>query len=167
MSDLTELGKRLVACKGFRWMPGMLCRRRLHTGEWVPVRLTDCTIVADYRVVERTAVPSMNQDAARMMGEGYIALDGWVLADDLLPDLSDAATRGCILQLIREAWGDNSAWLEATNRYYAFNENGPDCCEPAWILHVLDRSAQTYRKIAGATEEEAMSCALEMLEMAL
>lgn len=109
MTDYTELGKRIVACKAWRWMPGMLCQRRLHTGEWVPVRLTDCTIVADYRVVERTAVPSMNQDAARMMGEGYIALDGWVLADDLLPDLSDAATKGCVLQLVREAWDDPEA----------------------------------------------------------
>lgn len=105
MTDYTELGKRIVACKGFRWLPGMLCQRRMHTGEWVPVRLTDHTTVVDYRVVERNAVPSMNQAAARIMGEGYITLNGWVLADDLLPDLSDAATKGCVLQLVREAWG--------------------------------------------------------------
>jgi hypothetical protein len=106
MTDYTELGKRLVACKGFRWLPGMLCQRRMHTGEWVSMRLTDDTTVVDYRVVDRAAVPSMNQSATSIMQEGHIVLSGWVLADDLLPDLSDAATKGCVLQLIREAWDD-------------------------------------------------------------
>ena len=40
------------------------------------------------------------------MGEGNITMIGWVLAEDLVPDLSDAATKGCVLQLIREAWDD-------------------------------------------------------------
>ena len=109
MTDYTELGKRLVACKQFKWMTGMLCRRRLHTGEWVPARLTEAenyTTVIDCRVVGRDACPAMNQSAARIMGEGNITMIGWVLAEDLVPDLSDAATKGCVLQLIREAWDD-------------------------------------------------------------
>ena len=85
MTDYTELGKRLVACEHFRWMPGMLCQQRLYTGERVPVRLIEGenqTTVVDYRVVERNAVPSMNQSAARIMGEGNITMIGWVLAED-------------------------------------------------------------------------------------
>ncbi len=111
MTDHTELGRRLVACRGFRWMPGMLCKRRLRTGEWVSVRLTEHTSVADYRVVERNAVPSMNQAAGSIMAEGYVTQSGWVLAEDLIPDLSDAATKGCVMQLVREAWDDPEAHL--------------------------------------------------------
>lgn len=111
MTDPIELGRRLVACKGFRWLPGMLCQRRLHTGEWVSVRLTEAenhTTVVDFRVVERGACAALNQSAARIMGIGYATMSGWVLADDLLPDLADSATKGCVLQLIREAWGDST-----------------------------------------------------------
>ncbi len=105
-TDYIELGKRLVASKHFKWMPGMLCQRRLHTGEWVPVRLMEAAYnatVIDYNFIERNAVPSMNHSAARMMGEGYITMIGWVLADDLLPDLSDASTLGCLLSLYEES----------------------------------------------------------------
>jgi hypothetical protein len=109
MTDYTELGRRLVACRGFRWMPGMLCQRRVRTAEWVSVRLTEHTSVADYRVVERNTVPSMNQAAASIMAEGYVTQSGWVMTDDLFPDLSDAATKGCVMQLVREAWDDPEA----------------------------------------------------------
>jgi hypothetical protein len=112
MTDYIKLGQRLVACDYWRWMPGMLCHQRLHTGAWVPVRLMEAAYnatVIDYRFVERNAVPSMNQDAARIMAEGYVTQSGWVLVDDLLPDLSDFATKGCVLQLIREAWDDPEA----------------------------------------------------------
>ena len=112
MTDYIELGKRLVSSKHFKWMPGMLCQRRLHTGAWVPVRLMEAAYnatVIDYRFVERNAVPSMNQAAARIMGEGHIMMSGWVLAEDLVPDLSDAATKGCVMQLVREAWDDPEA----------------------------------------------------------
>lgn len=29
-----------------------------------------------------------------------------------LPDLSDPATLGCLLELVREAWGTETAWVE-------------------------------------------------------
>ena len=147
MTDYIELGKRLVACKGFRWLPGMLCQRRMHTGEWVSMRLTDDTTVVDYRVVERNAVPSMNQAAARIMGEGYITLNGWVLADDLLPDLSDAATKGCVLQLVREAWGDPE--LFAVVMY-----------DGRWS--VRNPSSRVAYGESGTTEADAMVAALEV-----
>jgi hypothetical protein len=58
------LARRAVACKGWRWMPGMLT----DVGE----RVTD-------------------------VGAFYLGT---------LPDLSDPATLGCLLALVREAWGD-------------------------------------------------------------
>lgn len=72
--EARALGERLVACKGFRWMPGMLHHYRLYDqgsyGPW-PSRIS----------------PPRNRTA-------------W-------PDPRDAATRGCVLELVREWWGDD------------------------------------------------------------
>jgi len=90
-----ELGRRLVACEGFRWMPGMLvngvlsehgnpaCDARLHDGhrEW-PWEIT----------------ASGPCDWAWEAYEGSGALRyAW-------PDLRDPAMRGCVLELVRERW---------------------------------------------------------------
>lgn len=136
--EAMALGVRAISCWRFQWRPGM---RLYKTGGWC----AENGDIADKGYFVR--VPEL------LPNGGYP--DAW-------PDLTDAATRGALLSLVRESWSDDHAWLEATNRYYAFNENGANCCEPAWILHVLDRTAQTYRKIAGATEAEALLCALEM-----
>ena len=82
--DMINLGKRAVACKGWRWMPGM--------------RTADAM-----RVIHD---PDRWPDRPCAIREG-----GWVdtapprpLKDDL-PDLSDPATVGCLLALVQEAWG--------------------------------------------------------------
>lgn len=63
--DLIELGKRAVACRRWRWMPGM-------ADLW----------------------------GGRMReGDGLDRMHA-------LPDLTDPATLGCLLALVREAWGD-------------------------------------------------------------
>ena len=78
------LARRAVACKGWKWMPGM---RTLNA----------------MRVVHD---PDLWPDRPCALREGC-----WIdtapprpLNDDL-PDLSDAATLGCLLALVREAWG--------------------------------------------------------------
>jgi hypothetical protein len=63
-----ELAKRAVACKGWRWMPGMA---------WFDGRFLQ------YRV--------QSEAHAVVVDEGG------------LPDLTDPATLGCLLALVREA----------------------------------------------------------------
>lgn len=67
------LARRLVACKSWRWMPGM---RSVPTEGMItaPLRLTD------------------DHDWPHDLGLRS-------------PDLTDPATLGCLLALVREAWG--------------------------------------------------------------
>ncbi len=68
------LSRRAVACKAFRWLPGMLA-------------------------VEQ-AVPGMALSTRPVRVDNY-----WHAVGVWLPDLTDPATLGCLLALVREAWG--------------------------------------------------------------
>ena len=83
-TSLTEISERLIACKGFRWMPGM---RTL--GEW--------------RIIN---VDADGVEVVTDLGEVVLFHSGDMphIASSL-PDLNDPATLGCLLQLVREAWG--------------------------------------------------------------
>ena len=67
--DLTDLAQRAVACKGWKWLPGM----RWWTDD-------DRGQLDDFQ--------------PEYMGH----------PDGALPDLSDDATLGCLLSLVRETW---------------------------------------------------------------
>lgn len=71
-SDLA-LGKRIVACRGWRWAAGMIRRD-------------------GYRVCWRKPPPAFRED-------------------DAVPDLSDDATLGCIVGVLREVAGDPHLYL--------------------------------------------------------
>jgi hypothetical protein len=77
MTDATELAKRAVACKAWKWMPGMM-------SNWGRVLWVDST----HAFIWERAVT-----LGRMPG-------------DAVPDLGDPATIGCLLHLVREHWGD-------------------------------------------------------------
>lgn len=86
--DWQALGRRLQACRGFRWMPGMLM--------WGP---------EDYRVcyVEAGILrASDGGDCGRW--QDYLGE-----LDDEFPDLRDPASVGCLVALVREAWGNDCA----------------------------------------------------------
>jgi hypothetical protein len=80
LENLEELARRAVACKRWRWMPGMLSAKGLR----VTRRDSDGYVVGYYEDLS------------------YIA----ECVPGTLPDLTDPATLGCLLALIRKAWKD-------------------------------------------------------------
>ena len=107
------LARRAVACKGWRWMPGMRAvGRRNLPAAW-------------FRLEEST--PSLT-------GE-------W---SDALPDLTDHATLGCLLALVREALHSPRAHV-----LYVAGLHRWECADNRVVLGV------------GATEAEALVAALE------
>ena len=79
LEQIEELARRAVACKRWRWMPGMLSGRDLRVS-----RCDDDGYVVGY-----------------YENLSYIA----ECVPGTLPDLTDPATLGCLLALVREAWG--------------------------------------------------------------
>jgi len=88
-ADALDVARRAVACPGWRWMPGML-----DTDGWRILRGED-----------EDAGASLVNASGEMMHDRSLSLA-------VLPDLTDAATLGCLLTLVREAWGDETmtAW---------------------------------------------------------
>jgi hypothetical protein len=80
----TELAQQLVASKHWRWMDGMFTACGLRV----------CEGGKGYVIGYRSA-PTRDGD-------------GWYDGDDagMIPDLEDPATIGCLLALVREAWGE-------------------------------------------------------------
>jgi hypothetical protein len=83
LEEIEELARRAIACKRWRWMPGMLTEKGLR----VIQRDRDGNVVWYYQ-------------------------DKWYIAElvpGTRPDLTDPATLGCLLALVREAWGNEAS----------------------------------------------------------
>ena len=93
-NELIELGRRAVACVPLdRWPSGALL---------IP---PSSDPLERWRMVESLGdvwIGTNGDKSAGLRGDGSdgFEFEGWV------PDLSDAATLGCLLELVRELWSD-------------------------------------------------------------
>jgi hypothetical protein len=118
---MNDLAERAVACKGWRWMRGM-------------------------QTIDGAIVLAIYTDVLVDEDEGKVRYKD---PSQILPDLTDPATFGCLLALVREALGDERAHCE----YYDEHE-----CWEVW-MHEEDRAP--LRISFGETEAEALVSALE------
>lgn len=114
-----ELGKRAVACAHWRWMPGMLL---------LP-HVDGCECCEDRNFPRR---------AARIPAVFTTDID--------VPDLSDPATLGCLLHLVRQAQPNQGRWIMSS------------CCNAygRWYTNPSRGGGRDYD-----TEAEALVDALE------
>jgi hypothetical protein len=144
-----ELAKRAVACRGWRWLPGMRTLpdhlgRIWRTANGVPYgirRSQALALMADGKGTN----PSPSRRDWRFEPPAQ---------RDLLPDFSDPATLGCLLALVRAVWSDPDA--------YACNLDGYD--GHAWVCVAAGDPARFPYGVGhhhGETEAEALVCALE------
>jgi hypothetical protein len=128
LEEIEELARRAVACKRWRWMPGMLSAKGL-------------------RVIQRDR-------------DGYVVWyyqDKWYIAECVpgtLPDLSDPATLGCLLALVRESWGPAAS--------VSVNMSGFWAVGGATVLSGKGNGASINLGIWKVTELEALVAALEV-----
>ena len=101
-NDLQTLARRAIACKRWRWLPGMLA----DTGLRIVRHDSDGYLVGYYA------------------NHAYISTcttDVWTDAPDntvdCLPDFRDPATLGCLLALVREAWQNPYAYVDYSNKW--------------------------------------------------
>ena len=130
MAKNDDLARRAVACPRWRWQPGMLTQHGRICG-------------AGYLV----------SDDVDDGGQPYVdctdTIDDW---SSLLPDLSDPATVGALLALVREAWGDETIGTAATRE--------ADACR-GWVIEAWNPLSTVNEIGPFSTEAEALVAALE------
>ena len=129
--EMTLLAKRAVACKGWRWMPGMLSDE----GRVVEINVYGLLVGYTTGIILKSGAQGWPR--------------AWEASASLrLPDLSDPATLGCLLALVRVAYADPYASV-----WYSFDHNHSG---DRWSYY-----SKAFTFTGHATEAEALVVALE------
>ena len=93
-----------VADKRWRWAQRMLALDK-YRQSWTVVAVDSGG--DEPRLLVHDPEPSFSRYGADASSGAFVYHEtcDWRLASELLPDLDDAATLGCLLALVREAWG--------------------------------------------------------------
>ena len=112
------LARRAMACKGWKWLPGMLCI-------WPNGN--------EFRVAQVNGIDGYH-DLPNYPAGGWG--DEYPDRTTGIPDLTDPATLGCVLALVREAWGNPhaSVWYDSPIWHHGAR----------WAWHALDQSRVDY-----------------------
>lgn len=142
-----ELAKRAVACKRWRWMLGMRAIKDLSRfdGRVCGIKRGCLELALDDLEQDNEGIEWHSQAHSSI---GSISLDG-VVRREHLPDLDDPATLGCLLALVREAWGGHSAGFQI----------GPSS-DHGWEMWLQHRTEER-RWFYGKTEAAVLVAALE------
>ena len=102
MDTMIDLAKRAVACEKWRWLPGMrTIARHLRDGE-------SLRVVGLGTATGAAHTAHFGPSAARRT---WVRNGGCIRSGAVLPDITDPATLGCLLALVREALGDPRAFV--------------------------------------------------------
>ena len=144
-----ELGKRAVDCKHWRWMPGM----RIRGIDKVCVAVTDkgCVSVTD------KGSPIYRDGCDRL---GFLVMTYGILAvPHAQPDLTDPATLGCLLALVRDAHKDACMTIGFDGDDWVVCSRWCD-----YLLHHERIPGGECEVSRGRSEGEALVAALEAAE---
>lgn len=131
--EMIDLSHRAVACKSWRWVPGMR---------------TDSKFARVVAVDSDSDVPCAAEEGATNDDCHAVWLDGV----PLLPDLTDPATLGCLLSLAREAWVDPTASTAATREVGGTRGWIMDCWDPKSPLNGIGPFKSEAEAIIAALE---------------
>ena len=146
---MTELATRAAACKHWRWMPGM---RVMYT--WGGI-CRDRFLCRDETYMHLSVENGPPEDVRLMT---WIRKKHDSFTRDCVPDLDDPATLGCLLALVRQAYGRMMYVRWWDNPQPDMGGQSRARCE---VVDTLGRNRLAGARTYYSSEAEALVAALE------